>query len=194
MMKLADDITIELGGERVTLRPSLRCAIRLESRPGGFPLLLGHILDGSLTSAIDCIEPHYDHPFLKNQIMDAGLDSLTDPLTSYVMACAGIDPDDPPKKPKGKAKSVPFKQYLRDLYRIGTGWLGWTPDETLDATPIEIREAYKGRLEMLKAIFGSSDEKPDNSDLSLDDKLKGAFGSLGTTKVTRPKRKKASKT
>lgn len=186
-MKLGDDITIELGGERVTLCPSLRCAIRLESRPGSFSSLLGQISDGSLSAAEDIIRDHHDHPFLKNHIMDAGLDSLTDPLTRYVMACAGIDPDEPPKKPKGK--TVTFKQHLRDLYRIGTGWLGWTPDETLAATPAEITEAYKGRLDMLKAIFGGSDDKPDTSDISLDEKFKTALGSFGTTKVTRPKRK-----
>lgn len=192
MMKLADDITIELGGERVTLRPTLRCAIRFESRPGSFSSLLGQISDGSLSSAINCIQPHHDHPFLKNQIMDAGLDSLMDPLTRYVMACAGIDPDDPPKKANGKGKTVTFKKHLEDLFRIGTGWLGWTPDETLDATPAEITLAYEGRLEMLKAIFGGSD-KPDNkSNLSLDDQFKGALGSFDTTKVKRPKRKAAT--
>ncbi len=190
MTKLADDITIELGGERVTLHPSLRCAIRLEGRPGSFSSLLGQISDGSLSAASDIIGEHYEHPYLANKIMDAGLDSLKLPLTLYVMACAGVDPDDPPKKAKGKGTSITFKKHLEDLFRIGTGWLGWTPDETLDATPAEITLAYEGRLEMLKAIFGGSESNTERkSDLSLDDKFKAAFGTLNTTKVKRKKAK-----
>ena len=190
MTKLAGDITIKLGGEEAILRPALRHAIRLEGGPGGFSLLLGQISDGSLSSAINCIEPHFDHPFLANKIMDAGLDNLKLPLTLYVMACAGVDPDDPPKKTKGKGTSITFKKHLEDLFRIGTGWLGWTPDETLDATPAEITLAYEGRLEMLKAIFGGSESNTEGkSDLSLDDKFKAAFGPLNTTKIKRKKAK-----
>lgn len=44
--------------------------------------------------------------------------------------------------------------------RIGTGWIGWTYDQTLD-TPLEgILAAYEGRKEMLRAIFGGDEEPP----------------------------------
>lgn len=185
MPKLADTIVIRLGGEDVILHPSLRHGIRLERRPGGVPALSGQISDGTLYAAIELIEPHHYHPLLANQIVEAGLDTLAAPLIEYVLQCVGIDPDDKPSK---GGKTVPLKKHLEDLYRIGTGWLGWTPDTTLDATPAEITLAYEGRLEMLKAIFGSGDEAT-KSDTPLDDQFKAAFGSVGTVKVKRPKRK-----
>jgi len=46
------------------------------------------------------------------------------------------------------------------LLRIGTGWLGWTERDTLDTTMDGIVVAYESRIDMLKAIFGSSDGRP----------------------------------
>ena len=37
---------------------------------------------------------------------------------------------------------------------MGTGWLGWTAEATLDTHLALIVEAYHGRVEMLGAIFG----------------------------------------
>jgi hypothetical protein len=41
----------------------------------------------------------------------------------------------------------------------GMGWLGWSEDQTLDTTMPSIIEAYEGRVDMLKAIFGDG-KKP----------------------------------
>lgn len=184
-MALADDIRVHLGGGAIALRPSLRHAIRLERRPGGFQRLLAEVQDESLTTACDIIAPHYDSPMLIPHVFGAGLSNLTEPLVRYVLACAGIDPDAPKQEP-GDSRTVPFGEYLQSLYRIGTGWLGWTPDATLDATPLEIGEAYKGRLDMLKSIFGGADDdqpKPDAR--TLDAKFRTVFGSFGTTVINR---------
>lgn len=51
-------------------------------------------------------------------------------------------------------------EYHAWLFRIGTGWLGWSEADTLDSTLSGIRQAYEGRLELLKAIFGGKDEPP----------------------------------
>lgn len=183
-MRLAEEITVTIAGRAVTLRPSLRFAIELERREGSFQKLTRDIIDGSLTAAVEIIQPHTDLDFLPNRILDE-LEEIKPALLRYVMACAGVDGADAQKAgPKGKAaKSVPFRDYLQDLYKKATGWLGWTPDVALDATPAEIILAYEGRLDMLKAIYGG-EEKPESA-LSLDDKFKVAFGSFGTRKVTR---------
>lgn len=125
-MRLADEITVIIAKEAVTLRPSLRCAIRLERRPGSFQQLTRDIMDGSLTAAVEVIQDHTDLDFLPNRILD-DLDRLKPALLRYVMACAGVDPHDAPKAlPVGKpAKSVPFRDHLIGLYRIAAGWLGW---------------------------------------------------------------------
>lgn len=44
--------------------------------------------------------------------------------------------------------------------KIATGWLGWTEEQALDASMNTITLAYEGKVEMLKAIFGSADDKP----------------------------------
>ncbi len=188
MMKLADDITVRIGGEAITLRPCLRFAIRLERRPGSFAGLIQEITDGSLTATCDLIGDHLDMtPHTQDAVFNV-LPDLREPLLAYVMACAGIDADDnaPANDNKAKGKPVSFGEHLAGLYRIGTGWLGWTPADTLDATPAEIMEAYRGRLDMLKSIFGGGDETP-KSDLPLDDKIRTAFAGFTTVKVSRKK-------
>lgn len=180
-MRLADEITITVGGEAIELRPCLRFAMRLERREGSFAKLIRDVNEGSLAAAVEIILDHADMPFLENRVFDV-LPELRGPLLSYVMACTGLDPDEAPAegKAKGKAKgkTVTFAEHLTGLYRIGTGWLGWTPADTLDATPAEIMEAYKGRQELLKALFGSGEEKPERpaSPDQLDAKLKFIFG------------------
>lgn len=187
MAKLATDIVVSIGGEAITLRPSLRFAIRLERRPGSFSKLASEVMDGSLSAAVEIIRDHDDSPFLESHVLDE-LDTLQTPLLQYVMALAGIDPEDAPANDNNaKGKSVPFAEHLAGLYRIGTGWLGWTPDTTLDATPAEISEAYRGRLELLKTVFGGGGEEAAKSDLPLDDKVKSAFASFNTVKVKRKK-------
>lgn len=183
-MRLAEKITVTIAGEAIELRPSLACAIRLERRKGSFQQLTRDIMDGSLSAAVDIIQEHTDLDFLPNRILDE-LDALKTPLLQYIAACAGVDRDDAPKAAKsGKpAKSVPFRDYLEDLFKKATGWLGWTPETALDATPAEITLAYQGELEMLKAIYGGGgkaeapqDERP------LDQKFRSIFAGIGTTR------------
>lgn len=193
MTRLAESITIKLAGVVEHLRPTLRHALSLESRPGGFHCLLADLQDGSLTAYCDILRPYCgDRKFFTHQVFDA-LNELQEPLSEYVIACLGIDTDQKSEAASGDGKTVPFKDHLINLYKVGTGWLGWTPEDTLDATPTEIRLAYEGRIDLLKAIFGTSDQTdsklPDG--LSLDDKLKSAFSMFKTVKA-KPKHKRRS--
>jgi hypothetical protein len=113
------------------------------------------------------------------------LSNLKFPLIAYIGRCTGIETEDAPAEgeDKGSAegKTVTISEHLNGLYRTGTGWLGWTPAETLDSTPAEIIEAYKGRMEMLKAIFGGGEDKPKPETKAFtDDNVKSAFRALGT--------------
>jgi hypothetical protein len=181
-MKLGQDhIALKLGGELITLRPTLRCGLRLERREGSFAKLIEDLQGDSLSAARFVIEDQLDRVQLGYLILDAGLEVVCSQLVTFVMDCVGIDPD---AKAEGKGGSVSFAEHLTSLYRIGTGWLGWTPATTLDATPAEITEAFKGRTDMLKAIFGGeSDTKPKSNASS--DHLRSVFQEIGTTKVKR---------
>ena len=184
-MKLAEEIIITLAGEDIELRPSLRLAIQLERRPGSFRQLIREIHEGSLTAAVDIIAPHYFGPFLANRTLDE-LPRITTALLAYVMACAGIEPqtDAASENSKGgkAGKTQSFADYLAQLYRYGSGWIGWTPEQTLDSTPLEITQAYAGKLEMLTAIYGTSEKAKPTDDRPLDDKFRSVFASIGTVK------------
>lgn len=43
---------------------------------------------------------------------------------------------------------------------VGTGWIGWTEEQTLDTSIPAIEMAYRGRCKMLNAIFGGGDDTP----------------------------------
>ena len=186
MTKLGEDITVVIGGETLRLVPRLRHALALERRPGSFKAVLDAIDEGSLTVAAEIIRPH--HPGISLDAVFVHLDRLKPALVAYVLACAGIDTDEASRAPRTTRarETQSFADHLAGLYRWGTGWLGWTPDQTLDATPTEIRLAYEGRVEMLRSIFGSSEEDAATTDdRPLDDKVRAVFGTFGTVKVTR---------
>lgn len=181
-MKLLDDrIALKLGAELVTLRPTLRCGLRLDARDGSFSKLIEDLQGGSLTAALFVIRAHHDHMALGEHVLEAGLDHVCATLITFALQCAGIDPD---AKAEGDADAgeVSFAEHLANLYRLGTGWLGWTPDTTLNATPAEIVEAYKGRVDMLRAIFGGEGDKP-KSAKATPDQIREAFRQLGAKRV-----------
>lgn len=180
---LAERITISVGGDSIVLRPSLRVAMRIERRPGSFAKLIQEIGEDSLGAAMDIIRDHAEANAYA--VLDV-LPVIKPALLSYVFALAGIDPEDEPDGDKAKGKSIPFSEHLIALYRIGTGHMGWTPKETLDATPAEILEAHRGRVEFLQSIFGKP-EKHDTSTMTLDEKAKAAFAGFTTVKVKRTK-------
>jgi len=157
--------------------------MRLERREGSFAKLIADIQDESLTAAVAIIGPNYPAQFLEQKIMDTGLASLTTPLLEYVLQCAGMDSDGDDTPTKSDAPPVSFQEHLASLYRVATGWMGWTPQVALDATPSEILEAYKGRIEMMKAIFGSADEP--TPPINTDERFKTVLRSFGTTKIMR---------
>jgi hypothetical protein len=51
--------------------------------------------------------------------------------------------------------------YISWLFEIATGWLGWSPAEAYAATIAEIRLAHRGRISLLKAIFGGKSDEDD---------------------------------
>jgi hypothetical protein len=173
-MRIADEITILIGREKITLRPSLRHAMRLERREGSFAGLMQAVAEESLSAACDIIGDHIEITPKRRKAIFANLITLKFALVEYVGRCTGIDPEDVPAE-GNKGKTVPIEEYLTDLYRLGTGWLGWTPEETLDATPAQIKEAYAGRMDMLKSIFGSGDEKPKSDTPATPDQLAAKF-------------------
>jgi hypothetical protein len=180
---LANEITCTVGGELIVLRPTLRRALRLARREGSFAKLIEDIQDGSLAAALAIVADNYSGADLEAKLLSDGLIAIDDPLLVYVLECAGLS-DEMDAKSKSSGKSVSFEEHLTGLFRIATGWIGWTPQQSWDATPAEIIEAYKGRVEMLKAIFGASD-KDDAESIDTNERFKTVLGAIGTVKMER---------
>lgn len=162
-MKLgADSIHIELAGEAFELRPSLCASMNLVRRHG-LPGLFAAVQGFNVTIIMDMLREAAIKPgLLLAEIAAIGLGAvrnrLTGPLAAFVLAIAGIDPDDitPPAPTTGKPADP--EQVFAQLFGFGTGWLGWTPEQTWNATPAEIIAARTGRTDLitdiLQAVFG----------------------------------------
>jgi hypothetical protein len=170
-MRLGDDIVEVTVGDNVDnhrLRPFLRAACLLEKRHGGFDKIIRAVADGDWRIIsdviVECSEPRLTHAGIVRAIAGIPLKRVIPPLIEPVLSCvfamAGVDPDNP--KQDWEGERITFQQYHAKLYRLGTGWLGWTPQETWAATPAEIEEAFTGRMEFCRAIFGGADDKPDH--------------------------------
>lgn len=74
-------------------------------------------------------------------------------------------------------------EFFRELFKLGTGWLGWPPAVVL-ATPIPmLTVAIEGRMDLLRAIFGGSGKGSDGA--SLGTKMKAALSLRGTRRVVK---------
>jgi hypothetical protein len=158
----------------VTMRPSLRAATILEHEYGFDALFaqihefrLGTIRDIIMTTAIDhkdaaaFLASFNGKPLAMMEIV------VKAPLNDL---CRAFIPETD-KKAKTTGKPMTWPDYYGELYRLGTGWLGWTPRTTWRSTPAEINEAFAGHVAMLKAIHGSDDDKK-HTDTYSDDDLK----------------------
>jgi len=188
MFLAEEEITLALDGERIHLRPSLRAAARLERRHGGFPAVLRALDEASVTVIADLIRecamaPTNAPDLLVTPGLGWRLTPLVPALQVLVLGLMGFDPDtdDDPAGVSDADARITFAEVHGRLYRLATGWLGWTPAQTWAASPGEIRQAYEGRLDLLRAVFGSGEEtgKP-KSAASLDDKFTALMGHLAT--------------
>jgi hypothetical protein len=161
------ETTLTIGTEMVRLRPTLRAGYRLENRYG-FDVLLRAIAGGSLTHIADVIGECSDQKSSIPDVLKAfeayplrHVEAVALPVMNLVIALAGMDIDASDKPTASTGERITFNAYYTKLFEIGTGWLGWTAEATWNATPAEILAAHKGRVDLLKAIFGSkSDSDP----------------------------------
>jgi hypothetical protein len=167
-MQLAADNVIEFGRVRMSLRPTLWAAIRLD-RAHGLQGLVRGITDGSLSVMSDILRESADpSEFDPNMLLVIGPDGLgttlgqlQGPMLRHVFALYGIDPDHRPARPKAPTKAK-LSDPFAELFSIATGVLGWSPETAYAASPAEIIEANRGRTrfvnDLLRTIFGGKAE------------------------------------
>ena len=189
MLLASEDIVIRLEADRITLHPSLRAALRLARKYQTFAPVMKGIAEGNLTIMAELIVEGTAGQRRMASVLSRiaripvieTLAAIQPPLTEFVLTLAGVDEADL-GRPSASEQQVPFVEHFEGLFSIATGMLGWTPDEAWKATPAEIIAAHKGRIDLLQMIFGSGDKQPQKQ-LSLDEKAKLAFSTIGTRKV-----------
>lgn len=195
-MRLAQTITVKINGKVLELRPTLRAAVLLE-RAHGLENLGTKIMDLHTGAIADTIAACAYGPWAAEEIIALMLPGgivaetirLAPDLLDLLEGLVGIDPDadEPEEKPASLSAPVTIAEAQRTLYRVATGKLGWTPSEAWNAGPLEILEAWHGRRELLREIFGGTDDKPAAKAASLDDK----FAALIARNATLPGAKAA---
>ena len=165
----AYDVPVAYGlGSKVWLRPSLRAGIQLEAMHNGFPKLLVKVQQGDTTTLREIVtyaatDRGAAHDLL-NAMAGATLASVQQALTgpAFALIAALMTPET--RKDQGEAAKAPtgkpmaWADLYADLYKIATGWLGWTPETAWNATLPEILSAFDGHIDQLKAVHGSAED------------------------------------
>jgi len=159
-MRPAPDTVIQLGDKSVRVRATLRAAASLHGTYGGFEAIMKGVIEGSFTITKDVLlQCASERVFPSLSVAEVLAPAVRTQVFSLVCALAGIDPKTKPVERDGPALTV--EDYHAKLFGIAAGWLGWTPDAAWNATAAEILAAYEGRGDMLRAIFGTSPDKPE---------------------------------
>jgi len=169
-----DEITFEYGGNAVFLRPSLRAAIHLERLNNGFPALLRKIdefdtltVRAAITYGTDGAAADALLTYAATQPLSGFKQAAQAPLFNLVAALM-------PQSPEGQAKTespgtpMPWSEVYCELFKLATGWLGWTPATAWNATPQEITDAFSAHIAKLKAIHGSAENDQDDTGQTAD--------------------------
>ncbi|MGN8117503.1 hypothetical protein [Labrys sp. 22185] len=180
-------MAVALGRKTFALGFPLRAALRLV-RCYPAPLDLLQALAECNTSAMaqvisECSGTRYSPEQLFDDLAPANrgmqLRTLAGMLGAHVASLLtdGLDikDDEPAKEPQKPVKHARKLETRAEgyeaLYEIAGG-IGWPPNDIWNASPSEILRAAKGRGELigdiLKAVFGSADDEPDNDNRTYD--------------------------
>ena len=151
----APEVLLQHGSHTVVLRASLRAAVALDRFPGGFAALFVQIGRQSLTALHAVIRASAtDRAEAERLIAHAATHPLALFLGPAQAACLALlsvilstDEGEAPLPPSIPPK--PLCDHLADLYRFGTGWLGWPPSEVWNASPAELEAAFLAHVDRL---------------------------------------------
>lgn len=162
-MKIAACQSVTLGDVRLILSPTLGAAINLHREFRGIQKLAEAIADESLTAISAVIREH--HPGeanIESRVLQSGTATFVRPLIEHLTWLAGTGPKTEQEREEDlyaprRGKTITLDEWYQELFSIGTGWIGWTAQETMDTAPSDILLALEGRLSFMKSIFGSGE-------------------------------------
>jgi len=152
----APEVLLCHGGHVVALRASLRAAVALERYPGGFEGLFVRLGQESLTALYAVIRAAAtDRAEAERLLADTAREPLAPFASEAQAACLALlsvilttgQQGEAPKPSTAPAK--PISEHFADLYRYGTGWLGWPPSEVWNASIAELEAAITAHFDRL---------------------------------------------
>lgn len=165
-----DDIRINVGGEQIALRASLRAAVSLSETYGDFNTIVRGIHNEELGTIAKVVAAaslkRNTVPELLACLSGASLRALLDQLIPATLEVVNrlLDLEEPSQKVRPTtSRRVSFATYFTRLFEQASGNLGWPPGDAWNATPQEVLAAMRGRNALLRSIFGG-DEPPDDSE------------------------------
>lgn len=161
----AYDVTLAHGGNTVRLVPSFRAAIILEQRQGGYVALLSDLSTFKLQTVHAVIRAAAIDADAANRLIGAlGSVSLRrmqqitlEPLVTLISRLMNVG-EDIEQTADTKSETIAHSEFHKQLFKLATGWLRWTPEQTYAATIPEIALALEGHIDLLKATSGTADE------------------------------------
>ena len=187
-----------VGDRGWTLRPTLRAAIGVYGLDEqGFAGVVDRLRTGEFGVALEVfglgVIPATGS-IARADLWDAFANGdLTARLSEYVLILANGGEPLRPREASGQGggAGMTHGDYLARLYKLATGWLGWSHEQALDAPMPSIVSAYIGRQDMLAAIFGGPKKTtPSRNEMPLDEKVRIAMA--GARKVERPRSGRAT--
>lgn len=178
MSRLAyEEFRIEVDGEEIILRPTLRAASLILTRHD-LTSLFRSLLETNVGTIADLIRvgsgqrlPHLHYALVANlhDLHERG--PIVETLKAYLVALVNVGADDenakrtkPTKRSKSKPNDLKPDEFIGTLFAMGSGVLGWSPEQTWSATPSEIAAAHDARISLigdfLKVVVGGGDDKP----------------------------------
>lgn len=170
----AFETVLEVHGQSVTLRASLRAAVTIDAMPGGFPSTWDQIsrLSWSTVRAVilaTATDRQEAHRFLDLSADMPLRQSLPDAQAACLAVLASIlpEPTEPPQGRPTASARMTLAVYFQSLFGYATGWLGWTPAEAWTASPAEIETAFAAHIDrlvkMTPGMSGNDSDQPTGS-------------------------------
>lgn len=161
-LRPAHEVILTHAGNSVVLRASLRAASNLDNLPGGLPAVLDQIAGQSFTTTAAAIRATATDQLAAERLltsvhnqplqpfMQAAQSAILDLIAHILPAsdeAATAQPDAPAK---------PWAEHFAQLYGFGTGWLGWTPETTWNASIAEITAAFEAHVDRIVTQNGGN--------------------------------------
>ena len=155
------------------MRADLRALATIASKYHDFADLYGRIAAFDYAATLDliaatCTDPDglllpSDPDWVSHRALDEFFTLYTPQLLTFIERIAGADD----AKSAEPSDPITLTELVERLFKIASGWLEWSPEDTWNATPAEILLARDGLIEKLKAIHGAADKDDTQKTIDL---------------------------